>query len=57
MGYLQLKGESVKTLRLRPTIPITGAMILQGAAQKLAIAEKRIRIVISLQDQEIEADR
>jgi len=43
-----LMGESVTTLRLRPVIPISGVMILQSAAQKLVIAGKRIRIVMSL---------
>ena len=31
-------GESVTKLRLRPAIPISETVILQGAAQKLAIA-------------------
>ena len=52
-----LMGELVTTLRLRPVIPISGVMILQGAAQKLVIVRRGIRLLVSLQNREVRANR
>ena len=52
-----LMGESVTTPRLRPVIPISGAMILQGVAQKLVIVGRGIRLLAWSQNQEVTANR